>query len=75
MINEELLGGKTKKEFIDFISDMLIEDNALANDILNKYFNPDDTSDRELWNLRTNIIVEWYGKKQKIKNNGKIYNR
>lgn len=75
MINEELLGGKTKEEFIDFMSDMLIEDNALANDILNKYFNPDNNSDRELWNLRTNIIVEWYGKKQKIKNNGKIYNR
>jgi len=72
MINEEILGGKSKKEFIDFMSDMLIEDNALANDILNQYFNEETP---ECWNLRTNIVVEWYGKKQKIKNNGKIYNR
>ncbi len=38
MINEEMLGGRTKEEFVDFMSDMLIEDNALANEILNKYF-------------------------------------
>ena len=74
MINEEILGGRTKKEFIDFMSDMLIEDNALANNILNEYFNPDEHLDSELWNLRTNIVVEWYGKKQKMKNNGKIFN-
>ena len=74
MINEEMLGGRTKEEFVDFMSDMLIEDNALANEILNKYFNPDETHSIEVWCLRTNIILEWYGKKQKIKNNGKIYN-
>ena len=68
MINEELLGGRTKEEFIEFMSDMLISDNDLANDILNEYFNPSNSSNRELWNLRTNIIVEWYGKRQKIKN-------
>ena len=64
MINEDILGGRTKEEFIDFMSDMLIEDNALANDILNKYF---DENTPECWNFRTNIIVEWYGKKQKLK--------
>ena len=64
MINEDILGGRTKEEFIDFISDMLIENNALANDILSKYFNEETP---ECWNFRTNIIVEWYGKKQKLK--------
>ena len=68
MINEDILGGRTKEEFIDFMSDMLIEDNALANDILSKYFNEETP---ECWNFRTNIIVEWYGKKQKLKNNEK----
>lgn len=72
MINEEIFGGRSKEEFIDFMSDMLIEDNALANDILNQYFNEETP---ECWNLRTNIVLGWYGKKQKIKNNGKIYNR
>jgi len=64
MINEDILGGRTKEEFIDFMSDMLIEDNALANDILSKYF---DENTPECWNFRTNIIVEWYDKKQKLK--------
>ena len=64
MINEDILGGRTKEEFVDFMSDMLIEDNALANDILNKYF---DENTPECWNFGTNIIVEWYGKKQKLK--------
>ena len=64
MINEDILGGRTKEEFVDFMSDMLIEDNALANDILSKYFNEETP---ECWNFRTNIIVEWYGKKQKLK--------
>jgi hypothetical protein len=64
MINEDILGGRTKEEFVDFMSDMLIEDNALANDILSKYF---DENTPECWNFRTNIIVEWYGKKQKLK--------
>lgn len=67
MINEELLGGRTVEEFADYMSDMLMEDNVLANDILNKYFNEETP---ECWNLRTNIIVEWFGKMQKIKNNG-----
>ena len=64
MINEEILGGRTKEEFIDFISDMLMTDNALANNILNEYFNEETP---ECWNFRTNIIIEWYGKKQKMK--------
>jgi hypothetical protein len=64
MINEDILGGRTKEEFVDFMSDMLIEDNALANNILSKYFDEDNP---ECWNFRTNIIVEWYGKKQKLK--------
>ena len=68
MINEELLGGRTKEEFVEFMSDMLIEDNALANDILSRYFNEETP---ECWNFRTNIIVEWYGKKQKMKH-GKV---
>lgn len=67
MINEELLGGRTKEEFVEFMSDMLIEDNALANNILKEYFNEET---KECWNLRTNIIVEWYGKMQKLKDNG-----
>jgi hypothetical protein len=70
MINEELLGGRTIEEFIDYMSDMLIEDNALANDILSEYFNEGTP---ECWNLRTNIIVEWFGKMQKLKNNGKTF--
>jgi hypothetical protein len=64
MINEDILGGRTNEEFVDFMSDMLIEDNALANDILNKYFNEETP---ECWNFRINIIAEWYGKKQKLK--------
>jgi hypothetical protein len=67
MINEDILGGRTKEEFVNFMSDMLIEDNALANDVLSKYFNEDNP---ECWNFRTNIIVEWFGKMQKLKNNG-----
>ena len=47
--------------------DMLIEDNALANDILSKYFNEETP---ECWNLRINIIVDWFGKMQKLKDNG-----
>ena len=70
MINKELLGGRTVEEFADYMSDMLMEDNALANGILNEYFNEETP---ECWNLRTNIIVEWYGKKQKLKNNGKTF--
>ena len=48
MINEDILGGRTKEEFIDFMSDMFIEDNALANDILSKYF---DVNTPECWNF------------------------
>ena len=66
---EEILGGRSREEFIDFMSDMLTEDNALANEILNQYFN---VYTKECYNLRIDIIVEWYGKKQKLKNNGNI---
>jgi len=66
---EEILGGRSREEFIDFMSDMLTEDNALANEILNQYFN---VYTKECYNLRIDIIVEWYGKKQKSKNNGNI---
>ena len=31
--------GKSRDEFIDFISDILTNDNALANEILNQYYN------------------------------------
>jgi hypothetical protein len=65
---EEILGGRSREEFIDFMSDMLTEDNALANEILNQYFN---VYTKECYNLRIDIIVEWYGKKQKLKNNEK----
>jgi len=66
---EEILGGRSREEFIDFMSDMLTEDNALVNEILNQYFN---VYTKECYNLRIDIIVEWYGKKQKSKNNGNI---
>jgi hypothetical protein len=65
---EEILGGRSREEFIDFMSDMLTEDNALANEILNQYFN---VYTKECYNLRIDIIVEWYGKKRKLKNNEK----
>ena len=52
---EELLGGRTNEEFIDFMSDMLISDNALANNILNQHFN---LYTKECYNLRINIIIE-----------------
>jgi hypothetical protein len=65
---EELLGGRTKEEFIDFMSDMLISDNDLANNILREYFNVYTT---DCYNLRINIILEYIGKKQKLLDNGK----
>lgn len=65
---EELLGGRTKEEFIDFMSDMLISDNDLANNILKEYFNVYTT---DCYNLRINIILEYIDKKQKLKDNGK----
>lgn len=65
---EELLGGRTKEEFIDFMSDMLMTDNALANNILKEYFNVYTT---DCYNLRINIILEYIDKKQKLKDNGK----
>ena len=37
------------------------------HNILKEYFNEET---KECWNLRTNIIVEWYGKMQKLKDNG-----
>lgn len=61
-MDKELLGGRSEEEFIDFITDMLITDNALANNILNEYFNDETT---ECWNFRTSIVVEYYVKKQK----------
>jgi hypothetical protein len=61
-MDKELLGGRSEEEFIDFITDMLITDNALANNILNEYFSDETT---ECWNFRTSIVVEYYVKKQK----------
>lgn len=52
--------GKSRDEFIDFISDMLINDNALANEILNQYYNQ---TTKECWDLRTDIMVAFYNKK------------
>jgi hypothetical protein len=69
MINEDILGGRTNKEFIDFMSDMLITDNALANNILKEHFNLYTT---DCYNLRINIILEYLNKKEKLKNNGNI---
>jgi hypothetical protein len=66
---EELLGGRTNDEFIDFMSDMLIMDNALANHILSQHFN---LYTKECYNLRINIMIEYLSKKQKLKDNGKI---
>lgn len=66
---EELLGGRTNEELIDFMSDMLITDNALANDILSQHFN---LYTEECYNLRINIIIEYLSKKGKLKNNGNI---
>jgi len=54
---------KTREEFIDFISDMLITDNALANNILNEYFR-DETP--ECWDLRTSIVATHYTKRRNI---------
>ncbi len=65
---EELLGGRTEEELIDFMSDMLITDNALANDILSQHFN---LYTKECYNLRINIIIEYLSKKGKLKNNEK----
>jgi hypothetical protein len=65
---EELLGSRTNEEFIDFMSDMLISDNALANNILNQHFN---LYTKECYNLRINIIIEYLSKKEKLKDNGK----
>jgi hypothetical protein len=66
---EELLGGRTNDEFIDFMSDMLIMDNTLANHILSQHFN---LYTKECYNLRINIMIEYLSKKQKLKDNGKI---
>jgi hypothetical protein len=52
--------GKSREEFIDFISDMLINDDALANNILDEYFGDQNP---QMWDLRTDILVEWYSKK------------
>ena len=65
---EELLGGRTEEELIDFMSDILITDNALANDILSQHFN---LYTKECYNLRINIIIEYLSKKGKLKNNEK----
>jgi hypothetical protein len=52
--------GKSREEFIDFISDMLINDDILANNILDEYFGDQNP---QMWDLRTDILVEWYSKK------------
>lgn len=64
--------GKSREEFIDFISDMLINDNVLANNILEEYFGDQNP---QMWDLRTDILVEWYAKnKKKGKFKGIFYN-
>jgi hypothetical protein len=64
--------GKSREEFIDFISDMLINDNTLANNILDEYFGDQNP---QMWDLRTDILVEWYAKnKEKGKFKGIFYN-
>ena len=57
--------GRTREEFIDFITDMLIlkEDNIMANTILDEYFNVQHNN----WELRTDILVEHYVKSQQLK--------
>ena len=53
--------GRTREEFIDFITDMLIlkEDNIMANTILDEYFNVQHNnweSREDIWELRTDIL-------------------
>jgi hypothetical protein len=51
---------------------MLINDNALANNILDEYFGDQNP---QMWDLRTDILVEWYIKnKEKGKFKGIFYN-
>jgi hypothetical protein len=52
---EEILGGRSREEFIDFMSDMLIMDNALANYILSQHFN---LYTKECYNLRCPILLK-----------------
>lgn len=54
--------GKTREEFIDFMSDMSLNDYNLANDILREYFSNKDWGDEE---LRIDIIVAELFKRQK----------
>lgn len=54
--------GKTREEFIDFMSDMSLTDRHLANDILSEYFSNKDWGDEE---LRIDIIVAELFKRQK----------
>lgn len=56
--------GKTREEFVDFMSDMLIDSNQMANDILNEYFGDKTPED---WDIRTDIMVAWYAKRDKNK--------
>jgi hypothetical protein len=62
--------GKSREEFIDFMSDMLISDNALANNILDEYFGDQNP---QMWDLRTDILVEWYNKNWKKENFKEIF--
>jgi hypothetical protein len=64
--------GRTREEFIDFITDMLIlkEDSIIANTILDEYFNVQHNnweSREDIWELRTDILVEHYAKSQQLK--------
>ena len=56
--------GRTREEFIDFMSDMLIDSNQMANDILNQYFGAKTLED---WDIRTDIMAAWYAKRDKNK--------
>lgn len=60
-MSEEFFG-KTREEFIDFMSDMSLDDRHLANDILNEYFGDQNP---EMWELRIDIIVAELFKRQK----------
>lgn len=54
--------GKTREEFIDFMSDMSLTDKNLANDILSEYFGDQNP---EIWELKVDIIVAEFCKRQK----------
>lgn len=52
---EDKYFGKTKEEFIEFISDMAVEDKKLATEILLQHFDKEEEKE-----LIKEIIKEWY---------------